>query len=242
MLFVIRADGQKIYGQSGCLSGDSLPEMLKRSQKLCGDVLSRDDQRVLKAAITQCESALKDGDLTAAANALAESESVGPFGQLNSYAKLAIRANQLAEQIGSDARNELNSLRRDLDSPKVATARLRRFDRVFGDFPVVGPELDRLFDRTTRSTSIASAEDQLNEDAATSAVAIIDSNGLSDVSLSTESLRVWTSDNGAFSLEARLVAVHDNSIELVQPDGERFSVDIDRLDLEHQNYVRGRLQ
>lgn len=98
-LYVVRADGEQIYGNAGSLRGDALPQMLVASLKQSGRAFSPAELATLQHAVEKAESSLAADELLQAAVALSEVNKLGAPDALGSYAKPAIRSAELYTEI-----------------------------------------------------------------------------------------------------------------------------------------------
>ena len=101
IVYVIRADGEKLYASSGGLEGRALPRMLLTSLQQAGRTFNDVETNLLAKAVSEAERALKSDDLIGAATAFKSLKSLGNLGDLKSYSELAMQASQLAKKIAS---------------------------------------------------------------------------------------------------------------------------------------------
>jgi hypothetical protein len=101
-LYVVRADGEKLYAAVGSLPGDQLPQMMLATLKQAGRAFSVADALLLEKAVSDTEAALDEGDALAASLALSAASKLGSPDELGSYAKTALRAGELYEQLLSE--------------------------------------------------------------------------------------------------------------------------------------------
>ena len=94
-LYVIRADGEKIYADVGSLSGDSLPRMMLASLQQAGRGFNEVELALLENSVTSTKRYLGDGDLLSAALSLSALSKLGNPEDLGSFAKPAIEASEL---------------------------------------------------------------------------------------------------------------------------------------------------
>ena len=115
-LYVIRADGEKLYAGVGSLPGEKLPLMMMSTLQQAGRSFSQPDADFMSAAVTKAKSELDQGNPFAAAVALSALTKFGSPENLNSFAKPAITASEIYTQLVSvldqqaqDAQTKLNA-------------------------------------------------------------------------------------------------------------------------------------
>lgn len=94
-LYVVRADGEQIYGGAGALSGDDLPTMLLASLKRSGRAFTNQEAEFLQRTVQASELALQSGDLLKTGVVLAEIGQLGPHDNLGSFARPALKSKEL---------------------------------------------------------------------------------------------------------------------------------------------------
>ncbi len=121
-LYVIRADGEKLYASVGSLSGDKLPQMMQATLQQAGRPFSDADVALLKNAVSGAKSMLDQGNHLGAAAALFAVTKFGSPDDLGSFAEPAITAGQLYQQLLSaieaqveDAETKLSVTTEDTD-------------------------------------------------------------------------------------------------------------------------------
>lgn len=115
-LYVVRADGQQIYGGAGALSGDDLPKMLLASLKRSGRAFTNQEAEFLQRTVQASELALQSGDLLKTGVVLSEIGQLGPHDNLGSFAKPALKSKELYVE-----------LKKQIDS-QIATAKSELLD------------------------------------------------------------------------------------------------------------------
>ena len=93
-LYVVRADGEQIYGGAGALNGDDLPTMLLASLKRSGRAFTNQEADFLQRTVRASELALQSGDLLKTGVVLSEVGQLGPHDNLGSFAKPAIKSKE----------------------------------------------------------------------------------------------------------------------------------------------------
>lgn len=137
IIYVVRADGEQLYGKSGALSGDALPQMLASVSQQSGRVLSESESRLLEECNEAAESALSQDVYLEAAAALAPVAKIGTLGALQSYAAPAIKSDELANTVLEQSQSALNEVEEKLDDPAtvfdavVELTKIREFGSAF---------------------------------------------------------------------------------------------------------------
>ncbi len=159
IIFIIRADGQMMYGKSGGMGADALRTFMAQQLAQAGRVLTDVEARLLDDAVQTAQKALDEDDTGAAVKALASLRKVGPPGQLGSYAKAALEADKLVEKVLEDARQSIAKAREAIEGGNGSFEAVRTLveaRRVYSAFP----ELKREVIAATRDLN---REDSLRE-------------------------------------------------------------------------------
>jgi len=139
-LYVVRADGELLYGDVGSLPGDTLLKMLDVTVGRAGRTFSNAEAAAAAKAVADARAAIESADVFSAAAAL---ESLIPLGfpsELNSYAAWALEAEELYQQLQSETAAAIESGRPDLfaDDPQASFAAVLAFataEAVYRSFP-----------------------------------------------------------------------------------------------------------
>ena len=111
ILYVVRADGETLYGQSGSLLGDRLPAMLLQSLRHSGRVLTPKESEAALEAIGQFDEFYSKGEIRSAIKALNKVKRLGIPGEIESYAapvvKINAAARKLAEEVDTKMKQQL---------------------------------------------------------------------------------------------------------------------------------------
>jgi len=99
IIYVVRSDGEQLYGKSGALSGDALPQMLTAVSQQSGRVFGESEAMLLEECNAAAEAALDEEQYMKAAEALKPVSKVGRLGGLQSYAAPAIKSDELAKRV-----------------------------------------------------------------------------------------------------------------------------------------------
>ncbi|MGI9516531.1 MAG: SHD1 domain-containing protein [Pirellulaceae bacterium] len=147
ILFVIRADGEQLYGKSGSLPGEALPEMLAAARAHSGRAWNVEESTLLKSCNQAATTALDQGDIKSAARALNPLARLGTIGSLQSFSADALAADELARQISELATAELNDIGDKIGEPDSAfqgVVELVQLAAAVKEFPTVGPRVEQL--------------------------------------------------------------------------------------------------
>ena len=137
IIYVVRADGEQLYGKSGALSGDALPQMLASVSQQSGRVFSESESLLLEECNEAAENALAEDVFLEAAAALAPVSKLGTLGDLQSYAEPAIKSDELASKVLEQSRSALKEVEEKLDDPAtvfdavVELTKIREFGSAF---------------------------------------------------------------------------------------------------------------
>ena len=108
IIYVVRADGEKMYGKSGSL-GDQLPQFLSAQLASAGRILTPVQLSQVQTAVNDAQKSLEAQDPLAAVKRLDSLKKIAPPGKLGSYAAAAMAADQLAEKLVADGKAALAS-------------------------------------------------------------------------------------------------------------------------------------
>lgn len=120
LLYVVRADGQKLYAKSGSLSGDALPQMLLATLKQAGRTFSDAETTLLQATVEEAKAAQAEQNHLAVATSLGKLKSLGTLGELNSFSKLAKEADNLSQEVTETGMKNIEAAKTQLDDPETA--------------------------------------------------------------------------------------------------------------------------
>ncbi len=116
ILYVVRADGQQLYGRSGAKSGDELPQFLSAQLQTAGTIFSNQQLAALRAAVADARRAFDEGDAFTAVKRIDSIRKLGEPGRLGSYATVAIEADAVHQQLLEQGRQALQQAREQLAS------------------------------------------------------------------------------------------------------------------------------
>ncbi|MGI9471692.1 MAG: SHD1 domain-containing protein [Rubripirellula sp.] len=144
-LYVVRADGEQLYGGAGSLRGDDLPRMLMTTLKKSGRAFNQQEINALQQAVSTAEQALQSDQVLAAAVALSEVAKLGSPDALGSYAKPAQRSveiyNEIKQQIDAlIAESKTDLLDGNSSAPLEPLLVIHEGEAIYSLFPKWKPE------------------------------------------------------------------------------------------------------
>lgn len=101
-LYVVRADGEKLFGAVGSLPGEQLPQMMLAALRQAGRSMSDAEAQSLAQAVDAAQRGLDAGKVLASAHALSAASALGSPDELGSYAEPAVRAGETYKQLQSE--------------------------------------------------------------------------------------------------------------------------------------------
>ena len=152
VVYVIRADGAKIFAERSSLPGDKLPFVLRGSLQNAGGILSDVQAQSVIKAVAVARQALGSADVHTAVQAMRPLTKLGTLGNLQSYAKPIQDANAVVGDILKQAGVDLKEIESNLQTTETAvrgTAGLFAAMRTYSIFPT----LKRQFGVMHRSSS-----------------------------------------------------------------------------------------
>ncbi len=107
-LYVVRADGEKLFGAVGSLPGDKLPQMMTAALQMSGRQFNEVEATALKSAGEKAKSELSNNNPLAAAHALASISSLGAPDELGSFARTAVLAGEAFEELQKQLESQVD--------------------------------------------------------------------------------------------------------------------------------------
>ena len=107
IIFVIRADGEMLYGKSGSKPGQELPAFMLQQLQQAGRIFSASELATLTTAVEEAKKALAEGNKVIAVRRLAALKKLGTPGQLGSFATVATEADGLVKQMIEEGQTRL---------------------------------------------------------------------------------------------------------------------------------------
>lgn len=273
-IFVIRADGKKLYAKSGSLSGDQLPTLMVAAVREMGRPLSPTEAKTLAEINQEIKAAIDKKDWRTAGQLFRKIKKLGPFGGITSFAKAAVENNQLASQMQTSIEEFATEFASSIESAETrfeAGIQLMQLKSDIGTLPSFRKGINEL-EKSLRSKlenskklselkSVAAAIrklDHASETARTRAVTT-----LQDFVESTEDAtakefisglmkqvetplpqksppkeRIWTSNDGKFSIKATYLKSDGVNVSLKKSNGETIAVPLSRLSKTDHQYVK----
>jgi len=144
ILFVVRADGQQLFGKSGTLPGPQLPLMLEQTISQAGKIYGDEQLQMLGAILDRTEQAVAAGDTSLAVLELAKIAKLGSPGELGSYAEVALEVDRVAQQLTEEGRQSLAKAKELLGNEETrldGALALMETRRVYLPLPALRPEI-----------------------------------------------------------------------------------------------------
>lgn len=152
ILFVIRADGEKLYGKSGAKQGDELPRFLLEHLRNAGTIFSDQQLATITTAVADADKALGEGDALTAVKRIESLRKLGTPGKFGSHATAAKQADDLYVKLVEQGRAALSDAQQKLDGD----------DKFAGVFGVISA--NRIYGSLVElRKELASAERDLNK-------------------------------------------------------------------------------
>lgn len=98
-LYIVRADGKALFASSGVVDNKRLAMELQSGVAKAGNLLSLKKSEALAAVVKELQDDLSGDDLPVSMQAVARLKRFGPIGKIPSYAKPAVDANRLVEEL-----------------------------------------------------------------------------------------------------------------------------------------------
>jgi hypothetical protein len=109
-VYVVRADGEKLYSHSGVLQSQELREMLVSEFAKAGKILSAKDSGLLNKALEEAKRADKNGDIGAAVKSMLPLKKLGPLGAINCFTIAALEADKLVAKLTEQGKTMLQKV------------------------------------------------------------------------------------------------------------------------------------
>jgi len=155
-IFVIRADGTMLYGKSGMLSGNALPTMLIQALRSAGEIYNNKETTTLISTVEKAKKAYEDGNKFEAVRTISTTKKLGKLGELKSYAKPAIEANQLVKQLnedGSKALIDTKEIITNSNNPLEGVIEFVETQRIYTLLPIMKIKLTRAMREHQQTTA-----------------------------------------------------------------------------------------
>lgn len=156
-VYVVRADGETLHSHSGPMETEQLANVIGSQLQNAGRPLTERQINSIAEAVEEAKQALADDQPAQAIRELAALKRIGDLGQLGSYAKAAVEADQLVGRLVADVQGQIGDVSQRLDSQddQLKTC----FDvvhalRVYGAIPAVKTELAQIVSRIRREREL----------------------------------------------------------------------------------------
>lgn len=155
IVYVIRADGKQLYGQSGAPKGDELPKFMKEHLENAGRVFPIPSAKKLQSLVETAKEQLENGDADAAVKAIKPLTRIGKLGDLGSHAQPAKDADEFVKKLIDDARESMadadSRLTADKDDVDAAVT-LANISRVYA--PLMKVEIVQVMKKYRRDLEV----------------------------------------------------------------------------------------
>lgn len=160
IIYVVRADGEKMYGKSGSL-GAQLAQFLTVQLRSAGKIFSAEQLAQVQTAVDEANKSLEAGDTLSAVKRLDSLKKLGPTGKLGSYAAACMAANQLVAQLTGEGQAALAAAKEQLagNNKFAGTLAILSANRKYGALP----ELKRELGAAERSLRTHASRDVLEQ-------------------------------------------------------------------------------
>jgi hypothetical protein len=122
IIYVIRADGEKLYGKSGALPGAKLPQMMLAAAQSAGRSFNDAEFALLATQVDAAKKALEANDKATVVRSLGRLKKLGRLGEIstNSYSIVAKEADELAKKVIDSGAAEIEEAKARLAEPSTA--------------------------------------------------------------------------------------------------------------------------
>jgi len=144
IVFVVRADGQQLYGKSGSLPGPELPMMIEQVLAQAGKIYNEQQLEILKSSLEKAKQNLAAGDTGGAVRELTKIGKLGTPGSLGSYAQAAVEADSFAKKLIEEAQTALKAANDQLTQEATrleGALALAEAKRIYGALPPLNKEV-----------------------------------------------------------------------------------------------------
>lgn len=143
ILYVVRADGELLYGRSGSKPGAELPAFLTQQLTNAGTIFSNEQLNAIQKAVDEANRAFGEQDDATAVNRLESLRKIGDVGRFNSYATAAVEADKLHAQLVERGQAALESAKKKLEDGELFSGVLGVLaaNRIYQKLPELKKEL-----------------------------------------------------------------------------------------------------
>lgn len=149
IVYVVRADGEKLYARSGALPELELPAMLTGVLRQAGTIYNDAQLHLIAGTLERATAAVAAGDLAGASESIAKLSSLGAIGNLGSYAKVAQETDRLAEQLIEQGKKSLAAAREKLANKETRLEGALALAETRRSFIALPPLKDEIFKAVT---------------------------------------------------------------------------------------------
>lgn len=152
ILYIVRADGTKMYAQSNELPDDALGAFLLTHLREAGRILSSSELEAVQKAEATVRAAQEQGDTFSAVKALASLKKIGTPGELGSFATSAVAVDQLAAQLHEQGKAALADAEEKLagDDAVAGALALVEVKRIYSLLPSLKSEVTSAYTQHER--------------------------------------------------------------------------------------------
>ena len=165
LIYIVRADGEQIFGNSGSITGPALPALLTQQLALAGTIYS-DEQLAQLADVTErARQALEKDDPSAAIGLLDAVRELGTPGNLGSFAAASRGADALFNQLVQQGKADLALAQEKIAEEETAfegVLLLFRTEQEYGTLPELNAALDTAVREVRRNESMKTVAKQVD--------------------------------------------------------------------------------
>jgi len=143
ILYVIRADGEKLYGQSGSKEGAELPQFLITHLRNSGTIFNNQQLATIKSVVDDVNKSLAEKDEFTAVKRAYTLSKLGTPGKLGSYATIAKEADEQYVKLVEQGKAALSDAQRKLtgDDKFAGVLGVVSASRIYGVIPDLKKDL-----------------------------------------------------------------------------------------------------
>lgn len=144
IIFIIRADGKMLYGKSGGMDSNALRQFMVQQLGQAGRVLTDVEVSLVAETVEKAKKALEEEKTNEAVKTLVPLKKVGTPGELGSFAKPAIEADELVKKLLEGAKAKIAEAQKQVADGSAtfeAVLTLVEAKRTYGAFPAIKNDL-----------------------------------------------------------------------------------------------------
>ena len=157
IVYVIRADGEMLYGKSGSLPGEELYQLLNSSLNSAGIQLSEQQLASVGQTVKRANEFMTNHEPQLAVKELMRLSKLGPVGEIDSYAAIVSDANFLVRQLNNEALSILGKavLKTDIEATRFeGMMNVVDCNEVYGRLPLINKEIKKLRSEWSRDDAL----------------------------------------------------------------------------------------